>query len=86
MTDTIEVFIDLSGATHLVGRCRYVTKRHKQGSVFGYADEWLDYQDAFALDPANLPLDDEQIYTTSEEISASQEHCEIQHLIFGESS
>ena len=66
MNDMIEIFIDLSGATHLVGRCRYVAKRNSQSSVFEYADDWLNYRDAFALDPANLPLDGGQIYTTSE--------------------
>lgn len=66
MTDTIDIFIDLHGTTHLVGRCRYVAKRNSQSSVFEYADEWLDYRDAFALDPANLPLGSGQIYSTSE--------------------
>lgn len=64
MTDTIEIHIDHGGATHLVGRLRYVAKRRGQSSVFVYADEWLDNPDAFALDPANLPLDDRQIYTS----------------------
>ena len=66
MTDTIEIYIDHAGATRLVGRCRYVAKRNSQSSVFLYADEWLDTPDAFALDPANLPLDGGQIYTTSD--------------------
>ncbi len=72
MTDTIEIYIDHAGETHLVGLCRYVAKRRSnrerrgQSSVFEYADEWLDNPDAFALDPANLPLDGGQIYTTSD--------------------
>lgn len=66
MTDTIEIYIDHNGATHLVGRCRYVAKRNGQSSVFEYAEGWLDTPDAFALDPANLPLDGGQIYTTSD--------------------
>ena len=65
MTGTIEIHIDHAGQTHLVGRCRYVAKRRGQSSVFEYADEWLDYSDAFALDPANLPLEESQIYTSS---------------------
>lgn len=65
MTDTIEVHIDQGGATRLVGRCRYVAKRNSRSAVFEYADGWLDSPDAFALDPANLPLDGGQIYTTS---------------------
>ncbi|RLQ22256.1 type II toxin-antitoxin system HipA family toxin [Seongchinamella sediminis] len=66
MTDTIEIHIDHGGATRLVGRCRYVAKRNSQSSVFEYAGEWLGTPDAFALDPANLPLDGGQIYTTSD--------------------
>ncbi|NKB55069.1 MAG: type II toxin-antitoxin system HipA family toxin [Alphaproteobacteria bacterium] len=66
MTDTIEIYIDHAGETRLAGRCRYVAKRRGQSSVFEYADEWLDYPGAFALDPANLPLEDRQIYTTSD--------------------
>ncbi len=66
MTDTIEIYIDHNGAAHLVGRCRYVAKRNSQSSVFEYAEEWLGTLDAFALDPANLPLDGGRIYTTSD--------------------
>ena len=66
MTDIIEIYIDHAGETRLVGRCRYVAKRRGQSSVFEYADEWLGYVDAFALDPANLPLEARQIYTSSE--------------------
>ena len=66
MTDTIEIHINHAGEAHLVGRCRYVAKRRGQSAVFEYADEWLDNPDAFALDPANLPLDGGQIYTTSD--------------------
>lgn len=66
MTDIIEIYIDHDGDTHLVGRCRYVAKRSGQSSVFEYADTWLAYQNSFALDPANLPLDGGQIYTNSE--------------------
>lgn len=66
MTDSIEIYIDHAGETHLAGRCRYVAKRRGQSSVFEYANEWLENPDAFALDPANLPLDGGQIYTTSD--------------------
>ena len=66
MTDTIEIYIDHAGNTRLVGQCRYVAKRRGQSSVFEYADEWLGNSDAFALDPANLPLDGGQMYTTSD--------------------
>lgn len=66
MTDTIDIHIDHAGETHWVGRCRYVAKRRGQSSVFEYADDWLSNPNAFALDPANLPLDGGQIYTTSD--------------------
>jgi len=66
MTDTIEIYIDRAGATHLVGRCRYVAKRRGQSSVFEYANEWLNNPDAFALDPANLPLGRGAMYTSSD--------------------
>ena len=65
MTDTLDIYIDLSGEMILVGRCRYVARRQSQSSVFEYANEWLDNPDAFALDPANLPLDKRQFYTSS---------------------
>ena len=66
MTDTIEIYIDHAGEVHLVGRCRYIAKRRGQSSVFEYADVWLNNPNAFALDPANLPLNGGQIYTTSD--------------------
>ena len=37
-----------------------------QTSVFEYADEWLSYREAFALDPANLPLSPNPVYSSSE--------------------
>lgn len=66
MTGIIEIYVDHSGETNLVGRCRYVARRRGQSSVFEYADEWLDNPNAFAIDPANLPLETGQIYTTSD--------------------
>ncbi len=63
MTNTIEIYINHAGDTHRVGRCRYVAKRRGQSSVFEYADEWLANPNAFAIDPANLPLGGGQIYT-----------------------
>lgn len=64
MTDTIEVLIDHHGETRLVGQRHYIAKRRGQSSVFEYADAWLDCADAFALDPANLPLERRRIYTS----------------------
>jgi len=65
MTDTIEVFVEHEGDSCLVGRCRYVAKRHGQSSVFEYDNAWLAREGAFALDPANLPLEPQPFYTTS---------------------
>ena len=66
MNDLIEVHIDCGGGTCLVGRCRYFARRSRQSSVFEYANEWLDRPDAFAIDPANLPLKTGPFYTSSE--------------------
>ena len=66
MTDTIEVHIEHGGQTQLVGWCRRVSGRHGRGSLFDYADEWLERPDAMALDPANLPLEARRVYTRSE--------------------
>lgn len=65
MTDNLDIYIDLNDTINLVGRCRYVAKHRGQSSVFEYADEWLNNPDSFALDPANLPLEGRQFYTSS---------------------
>jgi len=66
MTDTVEIYTDQGDETLLVGRCRYVAKRRGQSSVFEYADDWISHPNAFALDPANLPLLRQPFYTNSE--------------------
>ncbi|HED19378.1 MAG TPA: type II toxin-antitoxin system HipA family toxin [Gammaproteobacteria bacterium] len=66
MNDLVEIHIEHEGETRLVGRCRYVAKRHAQSSVFEYADEWLGFQNTFAIDPENLPLRAGPFYTSSE--------------------
>jgi len=66
VNDTVEIYIEHDGETRLVGRCRYVAKRHAQSSVFEYADEWLGLQNAFAIDPGNLPLRAGPVYTSSD--------------------
>ena len=66
MTDTIEVFVDQGAETRLVGRCHFVARQRGQSSVFEYADAWLERVSAFALDPANLALEHQQIYTSSD--------------------
>ena len=65
MSDTIEVHVGEGEVAPLVGRCRYLTKRTGSSSVFEYDSAWLERPDAFALDPANLPLGREGIYTSS---------------------
>ncbi len=65
MTDSIEVFVEHDGQACFVGQFHYIARRHGQSSVFEYADEWLDRSDAFALDPANLPLENHQFYTSA---------------------
>jgi serine/threonine-protein kinase HipA len=57
-SDTAFVFSYLpNGAPRLVGRYRYVRADASRGfGEFGYAGSWLRSQDAFPLDPVNLPL------------------------------
>ncbi|MDE0081028.1 MAG: type II toxin-antitoxin system HipA family toxin [Gammaproteobacteria bacterium] len=66
MTDTIEVHLHHDGETRRVGSCRYVSRGRRRSSIFEYADEWLERNDAFAIDPGNLPLEQVRIYTRSE--------------------
>jgi serine/threonine-protein kinase HipA len=63
MTETIQIYIDHNGETHLVGHLHYNSRTGRQNSTFNYADNWLGKDDAFALDPANLPLRNDPIYT-----------------------
>lgn len=66
MNDTIEVHIDTPDGTSIVGRFRYINRRHSQSSAFEYADEWLRGTNAFAIDPENLPLQKGAFYTSSD--------------------
>ena len=66
MNDTIEVHIDAPDVAGIVGRFRYVNKRHSRSSAFEYADEWLRESNAFAIDPENLPLREGAFYTSSD--------------------
>lgn len=66
MSDAIEVHIDCGEQTCLVGWCRYFGRRGRPSSVFEYANEWLNRPNAFAIDPANLPLQTGPFYTSSE--------------------
>jgi len=51
---SLEVHIDWLGQTHLVGRL-HAAERGASVS-FEYAPEWLQRDDAFAIDPTSLPL------------------------------
>ncbi|MDE0292499.1 MAG: type II toxin-antitoxin system HipA family toxin [Candidatus Dadabacteria bacterium] len=66
MNETIEVHIDTPDGTSIVGRLRYINRRHSQSSAFEYADEWLRGTNAFAIDPENLPLREGAFYTSSD--------------------
>jgi len=65
MNEVIQVHVEFDGETHLVGYLRYLTKAHRQSSLFEYTDSWLSYDNAFALDPANMQLSTRQHYWTS---------------------
>lgn len=51
---SIEVHIEWLGQTHLVGRLH--AAEHGSSVSFEYAPEWLQRDDAFAIDPTSLPL------------------------------
>ena len=65
MSDTLEVHVEHGVQTRLVGKFRYVAKARGQSSVFEYDAAWLEFEEAFALDPANLPLGVGPVYTSS---------------------
>ena len=51
---SLEVHIDWQGQTHLVGRLH--PAKPGPSISFEYAPEWLQRNDAFAIDPTSLPL------------------------------
>src|SRR5882672_8023107 len=51
---SLEVHIDWQGRTHLVGRLHAAARGASVS--FEYAPEWLQRDDAFAIDPTSLPL------------------------------
>jgi len=51
---SLEVHIDWQGQTHLAGRLH--TAERGASVSFEYAVEWLQRDDAFAIDPTSLPL------------------------------
>lgn len=65
MKDSMEVYFECGDKTRLVGKCHFHSQHRRQSSVFQYAESWLAYGGAFALDPANLPLSKEPHYVRS---------------------
>ena len=51
---SLEVHIDWQGQNHLVGQLH--ASEHGASVSFEYATEWLQRDDAFAIDPTSLPL------------------------------
>ncbi len=51
---SLEVHIDWQGQSHLVGRLHAADR--STSASFEYASEWLQRDDAFAIDPTSLPL------------------------------
>jgi serine/threonine-protein kinase HipA len=56
MSDAVEIWVEVNGASQRVGLCRYIRKSNSQTSVFEYDAGWLGADGAFAIDPENLPL------------------------------
>ncbi len=52
MTDTIYIYVDLSGKAQLVGRLWVHTKGDKESASFEYDKLWLNSPERFSLDPA----------------------------------
>jgi len=66
MSDTIGIYIDRGDEAILVARCRIVTKRRHATSIFQYDNSWLERDYAFALDPENLPLSNNPVFTRTD--------------------
>ena len=63
MTETIYIYIDLSGKTQLVGRLWVHNKGDKESASFEYDKLWLSSPERFSLDPA-LVLGKGSFHTT----------------------
>lgn len=50
-THLLQVYVDLHGATHLVGRLYARASKGRQGATLEYADSWLRHPERFALEP-----------------------------------
>ena len=69
MDDTLGIYIDIDNEARLVARCRMIAKRQHSTSSFEYDASWLAYDGRFALDPQNLPLTNNPIFTRHEKSS-----------------
>lgn len=63
MSDVIGIYIDIDDEARLVARCRLISQRNHATSMFQYDDDWLKHPSRFALDPENLPLKANPVYT-----------------------
>ncbi len=52
MERQVFVYVDLAGATHLVGRLRARVRKNNEGATFEYADVWQENPNRFSLEPA----------------------------------
>jgi len=46
------VYVDLAGATHLVGRLWTHARRGRESATFGHNRSWLGHRNRFSLEPA----------------------------------
>src|SRR5580692_5954448 len=59
------VYVDLAGATHLLGRLWTRVRKNKEGATFEYNDAWLRHPNRFSLEPA-LKLGPGPFHTTAD--------------------
>jgi serine/threonine-protein kinase HipA len=65
MDRQVFVYVDLAGATHLVGRLGARVRKDKEGATFEYADAWQENLNRFSLEPA-LKLGPGPFHTTAD--------------------
>jgi serine/threonine-protein kinase HipA len=65
MDRQVFVYVDLAGATHLVGRLWARVRKDKEGATFEYADAWQENPNRFSLEPA-LKLGPGPFHATAE--------------------
>src|ERR1700685_840791 len=65
METEVLVFVDLQGASHLVGRLWARMRKDRESATFEYDKTWLAHPDRFSLEPA-LKLGPGPFHTTSD--------------------